>query len=88
MKLNKSQKYILISGLLFISAALIIWAGFGGEVFTKTEILVEKNDDLLGTTYKEWQNKFILGLDLTLVFILITSLITIAAFFLKRGKKQ
>jgi len=88
MKLNKSQKYILIGGLLIISAALIIWAGFGGEVFTKTEILVDRKDNLLGTTYKEWQEKFILGLDLTIVFILISTLITITAFFFKRDKKQ
>ncbi|KAB2841801.1 MAG: hypothetical protein F9K45_07575 [Melioribacteraceae bacterium] len=88
MKLNKSQKYILIGGLLIISAALIIWAGFGGEVFTKTEILVDRKDNLLGTTYKVWQEKFILGLDLTIVFILISTLITITAFFFKRDKKQ
>lgn len=69
MTLNNKQKKILVIGLLLSLAALIIWAGFGAEVFTKTQVLVEKKDELFGTAYKEWKDQFVLGLDYTLGFI-------------------
>ncbi len=69
MRFNSKQKRILIIGLLLSLAALIVWLGFGGEIFTKTQVLIEKKDDLLGTTYKEWKDQFVLGLDYTLGFI-------------------
>lgn len=69
MSFNSKQKKILIVGLLLSLAALIIWLGLGAEIFTKTQVLVEKKDDLLGTTYKEWKDQFILGLDYTLGII-------------------
>lgn len=77
--LNKNQKKTIFIGLLLIVVAFIIWLVFGGEIFTKTRVLVEKQDELFGTTYKEWQDKFILGLDYTLgiisLIILSTSII-------------
>lgn len=79
MKLNKNQKRTIITGLLLIAAALLIWLGFGAEIFTKTQVLIEKKDELFGTSYKEWRDKFILGLDYTIAFsgviILVSSLI-------------
>lgn len=69
MKFNTMQKRILIIGLLLSLAALIVWLGFGAEIFTKTQVLVVKKDDLLGTTYKEWKDQFVLGLDYTLGFV-------------------
>ncbi|MFZ2325074.1 MAG: hypothetical protein WAV89_15440 [Ignavibacteriaceae bacterium] len=69
MKFNNKQKRILVIGLLLSLAALIIWLGFGAEIFTKTQVLVEKKDDLFGTNYKEWKEQFVLGLDYTLGFI-------------------
>lgn len=70
----------MVIGLLLSLAALIIWLGFGVEIFTKTQVLVEIKDDLLGTNYKEWKDQFVLGLDYKLgfigaVFILSTFLI-------------
>lgn len=79
MKLNKKQKKTLFISLLLILAALITWQIFGGEIFTKTEVLIEKRDDLLGTSYKEWQDRFVLGLDYTLALI---SIITFSAGFI------
>jgi len=32
---------------------------------TKTQVLIEKKDELFGTNYKEWKDQFIWGLDLT-----------------------
>jgi len=78
MKLNRKQKKTLIIGLLLIAAAFLVWLGFGAEIFTKTQVLVEKQDEFLGTTYKEWKNKFAPGLDYTLVIsglIILSSLI-------------
>lgn len=75
MTANKTKKGIFIIGLLLSLAALVIWAGFGAEVFTKTQVLIEKKDELFGTTYKEWKSQFVLGLDYTIGFISIMWLI-------------
>jgi hypothetical protein len=59
----------------------------GAEIFTKTQVLVEKKDELLGTSYKEWKDSFILGLDyaLGISFIsVVTSSILIYLFNNKR----
>lgn len=77
MKLNQKQKKIIYVWLLIISAAILLWVGFGGEVFTKTQIIVEKRDELLDTVYKEWKDHFVLGLDYTLAFIALVSAIVI-----------
>lgn len=87
MTLNKSQKKIVFSGLLLIASALVIWLLYGGEIFTKTEILLEKQDELLGTTYKEWEDKFVLGLDFTAAFIGAIILTTTAGAWFLRSKK-
>jgi len=65
MKFNRNQKRMFFIGLLFIAAAFLVWVGFGAEIFTKTQVLVEKQDELLGTSYKEWEDQFVLGLDYT-----------------------
>lgn len=80
MKLNRNQKKTFTIGLLLIAAAFLVWLGFGAEIFTKTQVLVEKQDELLGTSYKEWKDQFVLGLDYTLGltgFIILSSLIII-----------
>ncbi|MFA3782009.1 hypothetical protein ABRY23_02965 [Melioribacteraceae bacterium 4301-Me] len=69
MKLNSKQKGALIVALLLTLSALITWIGFGAEIFTKTQVLVEKKDKILGRTYKEWKDQFVLGLDYILGFI-------------------
>ncbi len=61
--MNKNQKMILIISLLLIAVILIYWQMQGGEIFTKTQVLVEKVDGLFNITYKEWEDKFVLGLD-------------------------
>jgi ABC-type Fe3+ transport system permease subunit len=86
--MNNKQKRTLISGLLIIAAAFFIWAVFGGDIFTKNEVLIEKQDKLLGTSYKEWEDKFVLGLDYTLAFSFITSIITAVIIFFQRQSKN
>jgi len=86
VELNKSQKRILFIGLLAIVTALLMWIGFGGEIFTKTQVIVEKQNELFGTTYKEWKDQFILGLDYTLAFIVLAVMLTLMTIYFKRDK--
>jgi hypothetical protein len=51
-------------------------------------MLVEKKDPLFGTTYKEWQNKFIWGLDLTLGVTAISIISSAVLFFLFKDKRK
>jgi len=88
MKINEKQKTALLIGLFVIMAAFVTWYSFGGEIFTKTQILVEKQDELLGTTYQEWKDQFILGLDYTLGFVTFSSFLTGLFVFINRDKKQ
>jgi hypothetical protein len=69
MKLNRNQKKTFVIALLFVTVMFLIWLGFGAEVFTKTQVLMEKHDELFGNSYKEWKDQFVLGLDYTLVAI-------------------
>lgn len=88
MRFNYKQKRILIIGLLLSLAAFIIWLGFGAEIFTKTQVLVNKKDDLLGTTYKEWKDQFVLGLDYTLGFVGAVFALSIFLIWEKRTKTK
>jgi cyanate permease len=86
MKINNKQKNSIYLWLILSVAAIIIWIGFGGEIFTKSQILVEKQDELMGTTIKEWKDQFVLGLDYTLGFIGIISIIAIGFIWKFKSK--
>lgn len=88
MKLNQKQKRTFYIGLFLILAAIMVWVGFGMEVFTKTQVLVEKTDELFGTTYKEFENKFVLGLDCTAAISGLIALITGIAIFFQRKIRE
>jgi len=87
MKLNKKQKRTILIGLLVIAAAIVVWIGFGAEIFTKTQVIVEKKDELFGTTYKEFEDRFILGLDYTGAFSFAVFAITLVLTYFQRTKK-
>ncbi|OGU44148.1 MAG: hypothetical protein A2000_03940 [Ignavibacteria bacterium GWB2_36_8] len=87
MKLNRNQKKTFLIGLLLIAAAFLVWIGFGAEIFTKTQVLIEKKDELLGTTYKEWKDQFVLGLDYALGFIFILSVVIFIIIFKLKDRK-
>lgn len=87
--MNKKQKIILFSGIAIIVISLIIWIFSGGEMFTKTQILIEKKDELFpDMTYKEWVDKFIWGLDLTGIISGITAIVSALLMFLFRTKNK
>jgi len=87
--MNIKQKRTLIIAAIIIVALLIIWIAFGGHIFTRTQVLVEKKDELFpDMVQKEWVNKFIWGLDLSLVISVITIFIGSILFYLFRDKKR
>ncbi len=88
MKINRTQRRTLFIGLILIVIALLVWIGFGGEIFTKTEILIEKSDEFLGTSYKEWKDKFILGLDYVIGFIGVVVILVSILLWKQRSKSN
>lgn len=65
--MNKEQKQVITIGIILITTVVIIWLLAGGDFFTKTQILVEKEvtelDQMLGVTpQKEYQDSFVFGL--------------------------
>jgi|GEM_PF-675239 len=85
--MNKNQKLFLSIGLIVISASFIVWAIFGFEIFTKTQVLVETKDELFGWSEKKWIDKFIWGLDLTLLISGITILLGGILMYFFRNRK-
>ncbi len=88
MKFNKNQKRTILIGLLIITAAFVVWLGFGAEIFTKTQVIIEKKDELFGTTYKEFEDRFVLGLDYTGAFSFVVFVITSVVVFFQKNKKE
>ena len=86
--LNIKQKKILIITLVLIVISLIVWQLYGGEFWTKSKVLVEIKDDLFDTTYREYQDKFVLGLDYTLLFDGFVFVAGLIGTFLVRTKKK
>ncbi len=86
--MNKRQKIILIVGLVLIGSALVVWLAHGAEIFTKTQVLIEKYDELFGYTYNEWVDKIIIGLDYAGSFSAIVALITVVLLFVFKDKKR
>lgn len=86
--MNKTQKYIVSAFVATLIILLIIWISFGSEIFTKTQVLVEKKDELFGWTEKVWEDRFIWGLDLTLILAFLSSVISGLLLFLFRTKKR
>jgi len=86
--MNRKQKVVLIIGIILIAAALLVWILNGGEIFTKTQVLVERKDDLFGTTYKEWQDKLIIGLDYAGGFSAIVLGVMVGLLFFLRTRNK
>ncbi len=86
--MNKKQKTTLIIGLVLIASALVVWLAHGAEIFTKTQMLVEKYDELFGYTYEEWVDKIIIGLDYAGSFSAVVALITGILLYIFKDKKR
>ena len=88
MNINKKQRAAIIVGAIIIVIAFIIWIASGSYVFTQTQVLIQKKDPLFGTTYRVWQNKFIWGLDLTLIVAAASVVISGLLFFIFKEKRK
>ena len=87
--MNLKQKRTTIVAAVKIVAFLIICIAYGGHIFTRTQVLIEKKDELFpDMVQKDWVNKFIWGLDLSLVLSAITIFIGSLLFYLFRNKKR
>ena len=86
--MNKKQKIVIVVGAVLIFSALILWLAHGGEFFTKTQVLIEKQDELFGTTYKEWKDKIVIGFDYAGGFSAMIAVISGVLFFFFRTKKD
>lgn len=87
--MNKKQKKVLIIVFLVIITTLIIWLAYGGHFFTRSQVLVEKKDELFpDMVEKQWVDKFIWGLDLSLIISSASVLIGGVLFFLYRKRKK
>ena len=65
--MNNKQKLVITIGLTLVAITLVIWLLQGGDFFTKTKILVEKEstelDKMLGIPPQmEYQDSFVFGL--------------------------
>ena len=85
--LNKKQKQIRLTALVLIALTFIIWMFYGGDFFTKTQVLVEVTDEIFGTT-KEWKDQFVWGLDLTLLISGIITAITLLFLYFTRTRNK
>ena len=86
--MNKKQKIVLLISAVLIISAIILWVAHGGQIFTKTQVLIELQDELFGTTYKEWEDKLVVGLDYAGGFSAIVALLTGILIYLFRNKKS
>jgi len=86
--MNTKQKTALYGGLIVIAVASLVWLFNGAEIFTKTQVIVERKDELFGTSYKEWQNKFKLGLDYVLGISFITVITSSILIYLFKNKRK
>lgn len=86
--MNTKQKTALYGGLIVIAIASLVWLFNGAEIFTKTQVLVERKDELFGTPYKEWQNTFKLGLDYVLGISFITVVTSSILIYLFKNKRK
>lgn len=86
--MNEKQKTVLLIATSLITGFVAVWLFTGGEIFSKSQVLVEKTDPLFGTTYSEWQDKFILGLDYTALASAIVGTVSGILIYLFKTKRK
>ena len=89
--MNKNQKYVLALGIILITSVLMYWYSQGAEVFTKSQVLIDKTTDLdrmLGVENKEYVDKFVLGLDYAGGFSATVAALSGILIYLFRNKRK
>jgi hypothetical protein len=88
LKLNTKQKGTMYIAIAIIALSLVVWFGYGQEIFTKTEVLVDVKDEVFDRTYQEWQKKFIWGLDLSMAISGFTTITSIIIMYFQKTKRS
>lgn len=89
--MNKKQKRVLSIGIILILVVLVYWYTQGGEIFTKTKVLVDNTseiDKMLGIENKQFVDRFVLGLDLAGAISLGIALLTGILIYLFKNKRK
>ncbi|MDH7603971.1 MAG: hypothetical protein QHH13_03640 [Melioribacter sp.] len=86
--MNRKQKIVLYVFLSIIIISFVIWIIYGGEIFTKTQVMIETKDELFGWTERKWVDKFVWGLDLSLLLSLFSIITGVLLIYLFREKKN
>ena len=89
--MNSKQKLILMIGIILIIAVLSYWYSQGAEIFTKTQVLVDKTtelDRMLGVENKQYVDKFIFGLDYAGTISLAIAVISGILLYLFKNKRK
>ncbi len=89
--MNSKQKLVLIIGIILIIAVLAYWYSQGAELFTKTQVLVDKTtelDRMLGVENKEYVDKFVLGLDYAGAISAAIAVISGVLIYLFKNKRK
>lgn len=86
--MNKKQKIVLYISLSIIIISFVLWIVFGGEIFTKTQVMIETKDELFGWTERKWVDKFVWGLDLSLALSFFSIVTGGLLIYLFRNKKN
>ncbi len=86
--MNKKQRLVLYFAISVIVISMLAWLMHGGEIFTKTQVLVEMEDDLFGFDLKQWEDRFVWGLDLSLLICGVTVLFSSILLFIFKNKRQ
>lgn len=89
--MNKKQKRVLSIGIILILVVLVYWYTQGGEIFTKTKVLVDNTseiDRMLGIENKQFVDRFVLGLDLAGAISLGIALLTGILIYLFKNKRK
>jgi hypothetical protein len=63
--MNNKQKYAIVIGIILVAFTLFYWYSQGSEIFSKTQVLLDKTtelDRMLGVENKEYIDKFVFGL--------------------------
>ena len=86
--MNSKQKLSVQVTVSLAVASFLAWAYFGFNTFTQTKVLVDKKDELFNTTYKVWEDKFIWGLDLSLLIAGVSLLIGGVLYYVFKNRNK
>ncbi len=86
--MNLKQKTSVQISVSVVIASIIAWIYFGFHVLTQTKVIVEKRDELFNTSFKTFEDKFVWGLDLTLLITGLSLLVGGILFYVFREKPK